>query len=118
MTGGVVVVLGPTGRNFGAGMTGGRAWLHDPEGRVPLRIHAGSVRATALPALANGARPHVDAAECQAGRRPDAAEREAELWRLVAAHAAEGSGLAAKLLARWETERASFWLVEPVPASW
>ena len=33
MTGGRVVVLGPTGRNFGAGMSGGIAYVHDPEGR-------------------------------------------------------------------------------------
>ena len=33
MTGGTVVVLGPVGANFGAGMTGGRAYLYDPSGR-------------------------------------------------------------------------------------
>jgi glutamate synthase (NADPH/NADH) large chain/glutamate synthase (ferredoxin) len=32
MTGGVVVVLGPTGRNFAAGMSGGFAFIYDPEG--------------------------------------------------------------------------------------
>lgn len=31
MTGGRVVVLGPTGRNFGAGMSGGVAFVYDPE---------------------------------------------------------------------------------------
>jgi glutamate synthase (NADPH/NADH) large chain len=31
MTGGVVVVLGPTGRNFGAGMSGGMAFVLDRE---------------------------------------------------------------------------------------
>jgi len=31
MTGGRVVVLGPTGRNFGAGMSGGIAYIHDPD---------------------------------------------------------------------------------------
>ena len=31
MTGGRVVVLGPTGRNFGAGMSGGEAYVYDPE---------------------------------------------------------------------------------------
>ena len=31
MTGGKVVVLGPTGRNFGAGMSGGIAYVYDPE---------------------------------------------------------------------------------------
>ncbi len=32
MTGGKVVVLGKTGRNFGAGMSGGVAYVYDPEG--------------------------------------------------------------------------------------
>jgi glutamate synthase (NADPH/NADH) large chain len=31
MTGGRVVILGPTGRNFGAGMSGGIAYIYDPE---------------------------------------------------------------------------------------
>ncbi|MHB1517094.1 MAG: glutamate synthase large subunit [Acidimicrobiales bacterium] len=34
MTGGRVVVLGPTGRNFGAGMSGGIAYVYDPHGRL------------------------------------------------------------------------------------
>ena len=33
MTGGVVVVLGDTGRNFAAGMSGGVAYVYDPRGR-------------------------------------------------------------------------------------
>lgn len=32
MTGGIVVVLGKTGRNFGAGMSGGVAYIYDEEG--------------------------------------------------------------------------------------
>ncbi|HEY1500386.1 MAG TPA: glutamate synthase large subunit [Acidobacteriaceae bacterium] len=32
MTGGLVAVLGATGSNFGAGMTGGEAWVFDEEG--------------------------------------------------------------------------------------
>jgi glutamate synthase domain-containing protein 3 len=35
MTGGVVAVLGVTGRNFGAGMSGGLAYVWDPSGRCP-----------------------------------------------------------------------------------
>ncbi|MCB0990315.1 MAG: glutamate synthase subunit alpha, partial [Acidimicrobiales bacterium] len=31
MTGGRVVVIGPTGRNFGAGMSGGMAFVYDPD---------------------------------------------------------------------------------------
>ena len=33
MTGGVVVVLGDTGRNFAAGMSGGIAYVYDPKAR-------------------------------------------------------------------------------------
>ena len=45
MTGGVVVVLGPTGRNFAAGMSGGYAYVLDlDEGRVnPELVDLGPV---------------------------------------------------------------------------
>lgn len=39
MTGGVVVVLGRTGRNFGAGMSGGSAFIFDPDGVFPAHIN-------------------------------------------------------------------------------
>jgi glutamate synthase (NADPH) large chain len=39
MTGGRVVVLGETGRNFGAGMSGGMAFVYDPEARFPGRVN-------------------------------------------------------------------------------
>ena len=35
MTGGCVVVIGPTGFNFAAGMTGGTAFVWDPRKRFP-----------------------------------------------------------------------------------
>ena len=34
MTGGVIVILGDTGRNFGAGMSGGTAFVHDPKNKL------------------------------------------------------------------------------------
>ncbi|CUK08293.1 glutamate synthase large subunit [Shimia thalassica] len=34
MTGGLAVILGSIGANFGAGMTGGMAYLYDPEGKA------------------------------------------------------------------------------------
>jgi glutamate synthase domain-containing protein 2/glutamate synthase domain-containing protein 1/glutamate synthase domain-containing protein 3 len=37
MTNGLVVVLGPTGRNFAAGMSGGRAFVFDEEGDFSTR---------------------------------------------------------------------------------
>lgn len=39
MTGGTVIVLGDIGHNFGAGMSGGMAFIHDPKGLVPSRIN-------------------------------------------------------------------------------
>ena len=39
MTGGRVVVLGKTGRNFGAGMSGGIAYVYDPEGDFYTRLN-------------------------------------------------------------------------------
>ena len=43
MTGGTVVVLGPTGRNFGAGMTHGVAYVLDESGNFPARCNHESV---------------------------------------------------------------------------
>jgi glutamate synthase (NADPH/NADH) large chain len=39
MTGGRVLVLGPTGRNFGAGMSGGIAYVYDPERTFAERVN-------------------------------------------------------------------------------
>ena len=39
MTGGRVVVLGRTGRNFGAGMSGGISFVYDPVGRFPASVN-------------------------------------------------------------------------------
>ncbi len=76
MTAGVVVVLGPIGPNFGAGMTGGRAWvIAPPDG--PL-VDERSVRAVRL----------VDGV----AERGDGRTMVDELRRLVEAHAAAGLG--------------------------
>jgi len=100
MTGGTVVVLGSVGRNFGAGMTGGRAFLYDPEGATTSRIQATSVTARRLTEL--------DA-------DPNLRSIEADLRALVEAHARTGSVRAADLVADWTSARAAFWLVEPRP---
>jgi glutamate synthase (NADPH/NADH) large chain len=79
MTGGAVVVLGQTGWNFGAGMSGGEAFIHDPEGTAHLRLSDASV----ITGVVMG----------EAGQR---------LHDLVARHALEtGSPLARKLLETW-----------------
>jgi glutamate synthase (NADPH/NADH) large chain len=48
MTGGRAVILGPTGRNFAAGMSGGIAYVYDPEGKLPANCNKGMVSLEAL----------------------------------------------------------------------
>ncbi|MGH8981683.1 MAG: glutamate synthase large subunit, partial [Acidimicrobiales bacterium] len=43
MTGGRVVILGPAGRNFGAGMSGGVAFAYDPDRRFAPQVNSGMV---------------------------------------------------------------------------
>jgi len=43
MTGGRVVILGETGRNFAAGMSGGIAYIYDPLGEFPDKCNMGMV---------------------------------------------------------------------------
>jgi glutamate synthase (NADPH/NADH) large chain len=50
MTGGRVVVLGQTGRNFGAGMSGGIAYVFDPESTFARRLNTEMVQIEALDA--------------------------------------------------------------------
>ncbi|HLW66689.1 MAG TPA: glutamate synthase-related protein, partial [Gemmataceae bacterium] len=44
MTGGRVVVLGPTGKNFAAGMSGGIAYVYDEDGTFPVRCNPEMVK--------------------------------------------------------------------------
>ena len=53
MTGGRVVVLGPTGRNFAAGMSGGLAFVLDEDGALPRQGQPDDARP------ARGARPRT-----------------------------------------------------------
>jgi glutamate synthase (NADPH/NADH) large chain len=80
MTGGRVVVLGPTGRNFGAGMSGGIAYVYDPEGRFASLVNYEMVT---LQPLGDDDRAFVH----------DIVGRHAELT---------GSTVAASVLADWE----------------
>jgi glutamate synthase domain-containing protein 3 len=54
MTGGRVVVLGPTGRNFAAGMSGGVAYVLDESGDFAERCNMGMVGFEALSAADAG----------------------------------------------------------------
>jgi glutamate synthase (NADPH/NADH) large chain len=53
MTGGVVVILGPTGRNFAAGMSGGVAYVLDVDGRFAQRVNPASVSLEPVEAAAD-----------------------------------------------------------------
>jgi glutamate synthase (NADPH/NADH) large chain len=48
MTGGRAVILGPTGRNFAAGMSGGIAYVWDKDGKFRRRVTAGNMEVTPL----------------------------------------------------------------------
>ena len=92
MTGGRVVVLGPTGRNFAAGMSGGIAYVLDERRHVrrPLQHRAGRAR---------------DAR---------ASDDEAELQDLIAEHAERtGSPVAARMLDDWDAAVRRFVKVMP-----
>ncbi|MGK2850225.1 MAG: glutamate synthase large subunit [Candidatus Limnocylindrales bacterium] len=99
MTGGVVVVLGPVGANFGAGMTGGRAYLYDPSGRHTAALNGDHVSATRLASAVRD--------------REDGASRLSEFMALLEDHREAGSALAERLLASDDLASA-IWLVEPV----
>jgi glutamate synthase (NADPH/NADH) large chain len=48
MTGGVVVILGKTGKNFGAGMSGGEVFVFDEDGSFRTRLNPAMVRVDAF----------------------------------------------------------------------
>jgi glutamate synthase domain-containing protein 3 len=48
MTGGHAVILGATGRNFGAGMSGGIAYVLDDDGSFASRCNMGMIELDAL----------------------------------------------------------------------
>jgi glutamate synthase domain-containing protein 3 len=102
MTGGTIVVLGPVGANFGAGMTGGRAYLYDPEGHHVAALHRGSV----------GARRLADVVAARA----DGLDRLAEFRRLVEGQRDAGSALAA-MITLADPHDDDVWLVEPHAAA-
>ena len=74
MTGGKVVILGSTGRNFAAGMSGGVAYVYDPDGELPPNLNAEMVELEALDSddvkyLHDITQAHVDATDSAVGQR-------------------------------------------------
>ena len=94
MTGGRVLILGSTGVNFAAGMTGGLAYVYDESGDFDLRCNVES----------------VDLESVQPG-----SDAEAEILDLLHRHVQEtGSHKAARILADWQDYRPRFVRVFPV----
>lgn len=105
MTGGTVVVLGVTGQNFAAGMSGGVAYVYDEDGLFAKRCNMGMVSLEKV--------EHVDNVATNAVHhlnQPD----EVTLLALINKHAEyTGSERAKALLADWDNARAKFVKVMP-----
>ena len=92
MTGGVAVILGSTGRNFGAGMSGGIAYVLDADGQFNSRLNMEMV-----------------------DTEPMTPQDEERLKELVQAHHTEtGSTVAERLLADWPVALDAFVKVMPI----
>ncbi|MDP2239637.1 MAG: glutamate synthase-related protein [Burkholderiales bacterium] len=108
MTGGTVVVLGRTGRNFAAGMSGGIAYVLDLDASFPLRCNTAMVRLE--PVLSVSEQNDQVAREFWHRCETD----EVILKTLIERHLAyAGSKQAKRILADWKTMRAKFVKVFP-----
>jgi glutamate synthase domain-containing protein 2/glutamate synthase domain-containing protein 1/glutamate synthase domain-containing protein 3 len=87
MTGGAVVILGRTGKNFGAGMSGGEAFIFDEDGGFESKLNTSMVHG-----------------------EPFADERDRDLVkRMLENHVAyTNSSKAGRILARWDERAAKF----------
>jgi glutamate synthase (ferredoxin) len=98
MTGGVVAVLGGIGINFGAGMTGGRAWIYDEDDSIVSQT-----------------KYHDDFLDAERFSAVDA-EAQAALKELIETHVARsGSGLAKAMLDDWTVRSQAFVRFTPKP---
>ena len=124
MTGGVVVVLGDTGRNFAAGMSGGVAYVYDPKARFGELCNPSMVELEPVGvALSDRAgtdkdapgRPHQRAVSADDNGMGDALRFDAERLRiLVERHLLHtGSARARELLEDWDNALKSFIKVMP-----
>lgn len=115
MTGGTVVVLGSTGRNFAAGMSGGVAYVYDVDGDFDKKCNMAMVTLeTVLTTAEQEAK--VDRAIWHSVLRGGQVESdEAILKKLIERHFAyTGSLRARKLLDDWSNSRSKFIKVFPL----
>ncbi|MBQ4471205.1 MAG: glutamate synthase large subunit [Kiritimatiellae bacterium] len=94
MTGGTVVVLGPIGVNFAAGMTGGTAYVYDEKTTLDLNSNLDAVDLFPV---------------------EETSQDEKVLLKLLEEHSARtGSPKARRIIANWQNERPKFVKVVPV----
>jgi glutamate synthase (NADPH/NADH) large chain len=92
MTGGTIVILGAIGDNFGAGMTGGMAFVYDADGKFTEHLNSDTVVA----------------------QRMDSLHWEGVLRELIDEHRRETQSVfAQQILAHWDVELRNFWQVCP-----
>lgn len=92
MTGGIMVSLGETGRNFAAGMSGGIAYIYDADGKFPARCNMGLVGLETI----------------------DTPEESEEVHSYIKEHVEmTGSSTGQKMLDNWENEVGRFVKVFP-----
>jgi glutamate synthase (NADPH/NADH) large chain len=115
MTGGTVVVLGKTGRNFAAGMSGGIAYVHDADGTFAKHCNMAMVALEPLQSEAQQTAAEAELAASGKGRERHARKADETIVReLVERHLQfTGSTLALSLLDDWDTARARFVKVFP-----
>jgi len=111
MTGGVMVCLGPTGRNFAAGMSGGIAYVLDEGGDFSQRCNLAMVELEPIPA-----EDQAPAAPDQVDPSHDMTRFDAiRLRRLIANHLRyTGSRVAQRILDDWAAYLPKFVKVMPV----
>ncbi|HVE51314.1 MAG TPA: glutamate synthase-related protein [Casimicrobiaceae bacterium] len=115
MTGGTVVVLGRTGRNFAAGMSGGIAYVYDADGTFRERCNQSMCEIIPLESEAEQAKSERDAAAAgKAHKRHLGKADEAIVRGLIERHLRfTGSILALSMLDAWEQTRAKFVKIFP-----
>ncbi|HTH44976.1 MAG TPA: glutamate synthase-related protein, partial [Oxalicibacterium sp.] len=114
MTGGTVVVLGETGRNFAAGMSGGIAYVYDPKGEFGAKCNMAMVTLEPLQSHDDQAGKADRATWHSTKRGAEAQTDEAILKGLIERHFKyTGSTRARALLDDWGTARTKFVKVFP-----
>jgi glutamate synthase (NADPH/NADH) large chain len=114
MTGGTVVVLGATGRNFAAGMSGGIAYVYDPDGDFAKKCNMSMVALDAVQTSAEQEAKVDRALWHSTVRNGEGQTDEAILKGLIERHFKyTGSTRARNLLDDWQNARSKFVKVFP-----